>query len=197
MGVKKVMNYNKSIFNIKCRDINNNLLIINTYSNKMLRISKENEDEVLKILNNDLKSIYGYDFMNLTIVPTDACNFNCKYCYQQDQVHYMSDTVIKSLMKFVSVNIYNYKHLSLNWFGGEPLICKDKVINISSEIKNICKKNKVNFIGSITTNGSELDISTFNKLIRNNILFYQITIDGINKTHNIDDLKMDKNHLIL
>ncbi|WP_304680879.1 hypothetical protein [uncultured Clostridium sp.] len=49
------MNYNKSIFNIKCRDINNNLLIINTYSNKMLRISKENEDEVLKILNNDLK----------------------------------------------------------------------------------------------------------------------------------------------
>ncbi|MCI9303724.1 radical SAM/SPASM domain-containing protein [Clostridium sp.] len=211
------MNYNKSIFNIKCRDINNNLLIINTYSNKMLRISKENEDEVLKILNNDLKitnknlvkkmldtgiivksdinemkivkdeiekSIYGYDFMNLTIVPTDACNFNCKYCYQQDQVHYMSDTVIKSLMKFVSVNIYNYKHLSLNWFGGEPLICKDKVINISSEIKNICKKNKVNFIGSITTNGSELDISTFNKLIRNNILFYQITIDGINKTHN-------------
>ncbi len=55
MGVKKVMNYNKSIFNIKCRDINNNLLIINTYSNKMLRISKENEDEVLKILNNDLK----------------------------------------------------------------------------------------------------------------------------------------------
>ena len=50
--------------------------------------------------------------------------------------------------------------------------------------KDICKELKVSLVSGMTTNGYLLNIENFNKLIKNRVFLYQITLDGAKETHN-------------
>ena len=88
-------------------------------------------------------------------------------------------------MKWLDKNLRFYNEMSLSWFGGEPLLCKDLILEILKEVKMLCKKHKVAMISSITTNGYLLNNDTFQKLVANGMLFYQITLDGNESIHNL------------
>ena len=64
-----------------------------------ITISKENESVIYKMLEYEVltdnkyvqrrkidgkinKILYSDDILEVTILPTDACNFKCVYCYQ-------------------------------------------------------------------------------------------------------------------
>ncbi len=128
--------------------------------------------------------IFSDNWLYLTILPTNNCNFRCVYCYENPKEEKMSDQTESDILDFVRKNIRKYKNLRLNWFGGEPLLEKERVIRMSKEISNICKENGVPMIGLMSTNGYELDMDTFVELIRSRILSYQICLDGNMSSHN-------------
>lgn len=129
--------------------------------------------------------VFSDNWLYLTILPTNNCNFRCVYCYESNKEEYMDDQTEKNILEFLRKNIKKYKKLRLNWFGGEPLLEKERVLRMSAEIDTICKQNHIPMIGLMSTNGYELDIDTFQQLIRHRILSYQICLDGDSCTHNV------------
>ena len=118
--------------------------------------------------------------LNLTIVPTMQCNFDCAYCYQEHGGGFMSEQIQHAIVRHVRKNIVNYTSVSLSWFGGEPLLRKDIVVKLSNEIRAVCKKHYKPFNAMITTNGYALDLETFNILLDCGVRYFQITLDKRN-----------------
>ena len=166
---------NESVGNLKIIDV--------LKTNKMLIAS--NLDESLLVDAMHKQHVFSNDWLYLTILPTNNCNFRCIYCYENPAEENMNDQTEKNILDFVRKNIRKYKKLRLNWFGGEPLQQKERVVRMSREINEICKANKIPLVGMMTTNGYDLDLETFRSLISNRILSYQVCIDGSKCTHNV------------
>lgn len=121
--------------------------------------------------------------LHLIILPTEQCNFRCRYCYESFERGKMVDSVAESILKFVRKNITRYTGLKVSWFGGEPTLNIDTICKMSEAFLEICRKTKRLYWSTITSNGYLLNNSNFEKLYKANIFSYQITIDGIQSTH--------------
>lgn len=75
------------------------------------------------------------------------------------------------------------------WFGGEPLLQKQIIYELSLDVYEYCHRNNIQFVGQVTTNGALLDIPTINMLQQVHIDNYQITLDGDKNLH--DEIKHD------
>lgn len=128
---------------------------------------------------------FSNDVLDITIIPTDACNFNCPYCYQENrQNQFLDNENVDKILKFLERNARYYKKVQIQWFGGEPLLMKDMIISFMEKAKSICNKYKVPMLGQMTSNGYLLDLETFQALLKYNVVHYQITVDGNRETHN-------------
>lgn len=91
---------------------------------------------------------------DFVFIVTDACNFRCTYCPQKKERKFIDSELIRKTADFI------YPFLSdapvFGFYGGEPLLCFDKIRDTVSYIehKNQSQK-KIRF--SITTNGSLLN----------------------------------------
>lgn len=139
---------------------------------------KENMLEIKDIapyLNNDIQ--------NLIIFPTEQCNFRCYYCYENYQNGRMSLETIYSVKKLLDMKAPYLRLLIISWFGGEPLIASDIVLEISKYAFDLSKKYNFIFKSNITTNGYELTSNLFFNLCKSGISTYQISLDGPQKVH--------------
>lgn len=120
----------------------------------------------------------------LILFPTEKCNFRCVYCYEDHVGVRMSSDLVDSIKKFLTLKIPTIKLFELEWFGGEPLLTKNIVIEVTELAKRICEEYGVTFVSVMTTNGYLLDFDTFEQLVRLGIKSFQITFDGDRDNHN-------------
>ena len=144
----------------------------------------DNVDEISECDFARNRSVFSDSTLDITILPTDACNFRCVYCYEAAKNQHLSEENEAAIIRFIHKNALKYRHVRLAWFGGEPLVRKEQVIRMTKKINEICKNYGVLFSARMTTNAYELDINTFNELIANRVLAYQICIDGNRVSHN-------------
>lgn len=116
-------------------------------------------------------------------MPTEQCNFRCKYCYETFEKGKMPKLIQEAIIKYVKKNILNYAGLSVSWFGGEPLMALDVIEYLSENFIKICKVAKRQYVSGITTNGYNLTPDVFRRLCKLKVLEYQVTIDGFKKQH--------------
>lgn len=121
--------------------------------------------------------------LRLIILPTEQCNYRCKYCYESFEKGKMSEEIQEGIVRYVRRNIVKYAGLRISWFGGEPLLALDVIEQISTKVIDICKKARRKYVADITTNGYLLSLDVFKKLLSLNVLEYQITIDGVKHVH--------------
>lgn len=121
--------------------------------------------------------------LHLILLPTEQCNFRCKYCYETFKKGKMSQDIQDSIIKYIRKNIHKHTGLYVSWFGGEPLEGLDVIENLSKTFINICKVAKKTYSASMTTNGYALSIETYHKLYELGVYHYQITIDGLKDEH--------------
>ena len=138
---------------------------------------KKIKDRILEASENEL---------SLIIIPTNQCNFRCIYCWEhtQNQRDEMTNKKQNQLLEFVSKNAGNFKHIDIEWFGGEPLLAPNVIKNLLKGINEIARRNRIPYLSSITTNGYSLDIEMFRFLLKYHNNFFQITIDGPARLHN-------------
>lgn len=122
--------------------------------------------------------------LGITIYSTDNCNFRCRYCYETHSKAIMSEQVQEDLISFVNKNINKYSAVVISWFGGEPLLTIGMIDKISARLMEICRKNKKPYMANMTTNGYNLTLDVFKRMLKNHIYSYQITIDGVEDNHN-------------
>lgn len=174
--------------NISKEDSNN----LNENSNFLLRaleeqiiVPRENEESTTAI-HNLYKIIYA-NTMNITIIPTMDCNFKCIYCFEEHKNIETTFNIENAIINFIKKNIIKHrlKYVYISWFGGEPLLKKNVILNIMKKVKFLGDNYGVTILSDITTNGYLLDVNTFEQLLSVGILFYEITIDGFAETHDL------------
>ncbi|NVO11744.1 MAG: radical SAM protein [Bacteroidales bacterium] len=143
-----------------------------------------NELNELRLCNKEVSFNRHYD---LTIIPSLDCNLKCWYCWETHIPNsQMSNEVMDRIRKHVSLELAhnNIDSLSLEWFGGEPLLYFNEVTYpLVSSIKNLLDANKKSFKTSFITNGVLIDKPMLEKFKELNPKF-QITLDGYKEKHN-------------
>jgi len=122
-------------------------------------------------------------YLNLIILPTEKCNFRCTYCYEDFAIGKMSSMVQSAITNLLRKRLPELNFLEISWFGGEPLLGKDVIYNISKFILRE-KTHKTKFVANLTTNAYHLDKETFGELVNCNVTKYQISLDGDMTLHN-------------
>ena len=140
-------------------------------------------DELSSLCSRYLQSQYNRDTFAVTILPTDACNFNCFYCFQNKKSIHMSNDTANALVNFIDSHLSGVKTLKVTWFGGEPLLALNLVQSLSVSLLQLAKRHSCDYDAFIITNGYLLNDSTIKSLSQCQIRSVQISLDGDESTH--------------
>ena len=119
--------------------------------------------------------------LGLTICPTLGCNFRCPYCFEHSQQNsaVMTPETVDRLISFIK-SYQNVRHLSIAWYGGEPLLAFEVIGDFMEKINDL----DLVFEGSgLITNGYLLDSEKISRLNNLRINSVQITLDGPEEVH--------------
>lgn len=131
---------------------------------------------------------YDSSKISLTICPTLNCNFGCTYCYEGNKScsKPMTSKVAGLIPEFIQKH-QGARQLSIEWFGGEPLLEFEMICHIT----DIVMKMDIDFVwAGMVTNGYFLEEDVICHLNGLNIQSIQVTIDGPENIH-------DKNRPLL
>jgi uncharacterized protein len=95
----------------------------------------------------------------------------------------MGPEVIQAIVHFVERKSKDIDHLDISWFGGEPLINLNAVLELSRELKRVCATDNVELHGFMSTNAFLLSAQLLSQLVDLGISRYQITFDGPKSVH--------------
>ena len=130
-------------------------------------------------------------YHGLLVLPTEQCNFRCLYCNQSFLKGCMFASLVESVKKRILHDLKKKQPFSLGFFGGEPLLESDIVLELGEYAYHEARRSGTRINISMTTNGSLIDGSLARKLLRSGIIFYQITIDGPPDIHNAKRMWQD------
>jgi uncharacterized protein len=96
----------------------------------------------------------------------------------------MTPDVIQGVKAFLTNRCSDLKFIDLSWFGGEPLMAKQVVFDISAHVVELARRNKdLNYSAGMSTNGYSLDILTLARLLSVGVSRFQISLDGAGEVH--------------
>jgi len=117
---------------------------------------------------------------NISILLTEDCNFRCEYCFIDQNPSSISWETLKDTLNWLSRQNIHGEKLSVNFFGGEPLVKYDliekAVLYAEQELDD-------KFSFGVTTNGSLFNKERLDFFEKHNMsaLF---SIDGKKEIHN-------------
>lgn len=160
-----------------------NLLIENGF------LVNEEIDEIKRVQELLEVSKYSTNSLNVTITPTLGCNFSCFYCFEKKTEQWkskknMNKSTQDKIVNYIVSNLAGRNELNIRWFGGEPLLNKEAIENISGVLIKICDLAGIKYYSTIQTNGFLVDDETINFFTANKITDVQITLDGDKDLHN-------------
>lgn len=120
------------------------------------------------------------DSLLVTMMPTEGCNFRCPYCYESHEPIMMRRETLEQIFQFLTEQAPKFKHININWFGGEPTLCKDNILETSELMQELQSKHGFEYTANMTTNGYLLKMEDFLLYYHAGITAYQITLDGWN-----------------
>lgn len=125
---------------------------------------------------------------NFTLYMTTACNFKCKYCYEDYQDNYQLDenSLIKTL-EFM-MNYGDKGKVLIDFLGGEPLLKKDLIYQAVQYIQVNYPEREVKYY--ITTNCSLMD-NQFIEFMKKNNFTVRLSFDGNKETHDLNRVTKD------
>lgn len=123
--------------------------------------------------------------LELNIMPTEQCNFRCEYCYEHFEIGRMKPETVSAVKKLVSRRLSELKNLSIEWFGGEPLVAYDIMVDIMSHVNASMRVENptLRIRGSATTNGYLLTQERLEELVLLGVRSFQISFDGDREEH--------------
>lgn len=120
----------------------------------------------------------------LSVVLNLDCNFRCFYCFEKHTGKHMDTATANRIISMIRKNAPQMKKLSIDWYGGEPLLSLKMLKSMNNIIIEMCQKGTVKYNFSITTNGYLLSNDVIQYLKQVPLSYLQITVDGPPQTHN-------------
>lgn len=126
---------------------------------------------------------YRTDVLQLILLASEDCNFRCQYCYEQFARGTMEPQVRLGVKRLIENRLRGLQHLSISWFGGEPLYGFDAIEDLAPFFVETTEKHGIRYSSNMTTNGYLLTPDVAEKLLAWKINSYQITLDGPPECH--------------
>ena len=142
------------------------------------------DDEVGDVLRRLQLGIDDPNRLDVFVLPNMKCNFACPYCFEDHRASQMSDDVVRRLLAWFEQTVPRFKVVLVSWFGGEPLLSFDRMLEVQLAVREICREADVAFKSHVTTNGYLLTSGRAKALVDAGIRSYQITMDGPPDIHN-------------
>jgi len=136
----------------------------------------ETTDE-LELLERDYTASRDLESVNLTVVTSMGCNFDCPYCFESKYPALLEDRVADAIVALVALRL-PAPVVDITWFGGEPLVGRRQLLSLAARLQELCAANGTRFQGSIITNGWYLDGATAAALAAHGVESAQVTLDG-------------------
>lgn len=125
--------------------------------------------------------------MQVTLMPTLACNLACTYCFQKDHPAFnkMQDKTEASTVEWIlrKVDEAASRRLLVHYFGGEPLTRKDYLLRTAKIFDAAMKARGATFEWEMTTNGIGLDSEFVRAMGAFGRGAIKVTLDGDKETH--------------
>ena len=122
-------------------------------------VDYELDEYALINLNEKLARYSSTSAKTLTIAPTLGCNMACPYCFESHKNKKGMDLETQEqLLNFIKAFTKDASMLKIIWFGGEPLIELNTIVNLSHKIIELCTKNNIRYESSIVTNGILMNV---------------------------------------
>lgn len=128
-------------------------------------------------LSRDL--LFSDSILDLTILPIEQCNFRCTYCYETFTDGVMRPELVDSLKALIAKRAPTLRYLRIGWFGGEPLLAKDIVIDLTDYARRLSQAGAgFQMFSGMSTNGYLLDLDLARRLHAAGVTSFQVSIDG-------------------
>ena len=122
--------------------------------------------------------------LHLILLPTEACNFRCVYCYESFRLKRMEPWVVEGVKRLLSRRAPDLDALSISWFGGEPLLALDVMEDVLRHVGHLRREfPSLQFDSDATTNASLLTRPVMERLAISGVGRYQVTFDGPREHH--------------
>ena len=122
--------------------------------------------------------------LHLVVLPTEACNFRCFYCYEDFKLARMKEPVVRGLERLLEARAPSLERLSISWFGGEPLLARDLVVRVLERVEALRLEHpRLALASDITTNAWHADRPLFKRLLGLGVRSWQISFDGPREVH--------------
>ena len=123
------------------------------------------------------------DELFLTLVTSAGCNFGCFYCFEKDKKERMlSAETAASIVRLVEQRL-PLKRLTVDWFGGEPLLNLEGLLSLSAELQGLAARHGFTFASSMTSNGYLLTPEACERLVERGLRRVLVTFDGPRDYH--------------
>lgn len=176
-----------------------NTLIFNTVSGNCVVFSKDNsevkdqarlaemgfyvrddKDELEELVADGRQRLLNIDYNKYRVLTTTACNARCAYCYEQGaRTTTMDISTADKVADFIVSQSQKRNLISIEWFGGEPLLNTDVITHITKRILRL-KPKQTKYESYMVTNGSLLNAEIIAKMEEFwHIIRVQITLDGV------------------
>lgn len=141
--------------------------------------ANETTDEEKLFLYNSRKLIEEKTRPFYRILTTTDCNAKCFYCYEKGiSTQTMSKASADNIIAFI--NKEQIDPITIEWFGGEPLLNIEIIDYICDQLRN----KHIKFNSKMITNGYLLNREIIDKAKNKWALQYiQITLDGTKKVY--------------
>jgi len=123
-------------------------------ANKLISVVPKVDETVVSISS---ANYLFQDLKQLNLILTNACNLSCSYCYEQhnkDFGRFTNESLLQAYRFLVNANQRQKK--VFNFFGGEPLIHKDIILDFVRKNEKELEENSrgdVNTVVGMVTNG--------------------------------------------
>jgi len=119
------------------------------------------------------------------IAPTLDCNLSCFYCFETKSKEKMGAGVQESVATFIASRLRSSpsRDLTVEWYGGEPLLALDVVRDLSGRLEALCGDAGATYNAAMVTNGTLLSPATIEALRGCGIRSYHVTLDGPAEVH--------------
>ena len=146
-------------------------------------------DEYARVKSESSCFVHRNTSLQFVIMLSDNCNYHCVYCFEENQLCKFGDMTIetqKDTIDFIKRECEKVKKLeivNIEYFGGEPTLCSDIIINISNELTPYFESLNVKYESCIVTNGRFFNKEFIEKIKDCRLSLCQITLDGMPKSY--------------
>lgn len=152
-----------------------------------------NQNELNHILSENAKQAIISDTLNILLLPSAFCPLGCNlsnyagYCGQTHKLAQMDPNIVREFELGLAKSIKpNHKHLSISWFGGEPLTGLSAIRKLTRICTEICNRKGLDYSADITTGGTLLSPVIIDECINQlNIKSFSLTLDGPQHIHDL------------